>query len=285
MLQETLQSLTRRIEKAGGLDELADTLAKLLDPPTRQPLVKKTLSGTWLSHRLHPALVTVPLGAWTGAATLDLLEDERARYGADAMVTLGVLAAVPTALAGASDWVDTYGGAKRVGLVHLLLNTAALGLYSASMAARLVGARRAGRVLAFTGLGTVTASAWLGGHLSYVQGVGVDRRAFQHLPSDWTATLAEDELPAETPRVATVDGTEILLYRRDGRLYALANRCVHEGGPLNEGTFDGRCVVCPWHGSTFRLTDGVVERAPASAPQPVLDARVSKGMIEVRARH
>ena len=284
MLQAAVQALTKVIERAAGLDGLAGSVSKLLDPLIRPPLVRKLLSGTWWGHRLHPAAVTVPIGAWTGAATLDLLGDERGEYGADAMVTLGLVASLPSALSGASDWVDTYGESKRVGLVHATLNTAALGLYGASLVARLAGRRKAGRTLAYAGLGTVAASSWLGGHMSYVQGVGIDRRAFQHLPGDWSAALPESELADDAPAKVTVDGAEVLLYRSGGRLYALSNTCGHEGGPLNEGTFEGGCVVCPWHGSTFRLADGIVERAPASAPQPVLDTRVSNGMIEVRAR-
>jgi nitrite reductase/ring-hydroxylating ferredoxin subunit len=284
MLQAAVQGLTKRIERWTALDGLADTVSGLLDPLTRPEPVKKLLSGTWLGHRLHPAVVTVPIGAWSGAAVLDLLDDERADYGADAMVVVGLAASLPSALAGASDWVDTYGESKRVGLVHLTLNVAAVSLYSASAAARVLGRRKAGRALALTGLGTVAVSAWLGGHMSYVQAVGVDRRAFQHLPADWTPALADEELPDSTPRVAKVNDTEVLLYRHEGRLYALANRCGHEGGPLAEGEFDGQCVVCPWHGSTYRLADGFVVRAPASAPQPVLDARVNNGMIEVRAQ-
>jgi nitrite reductase/ring-hydroxylating ferredoxin subunit len=284
MLQAAVQALTKRIERWRALDGLADAVSGLLDPLTRPAPVKKLLSGTWWGHRLHPAAVAVPIGAWSGAAVLDVLDDERADYGADAMVAVGLAASLPSALSGASDWVDTYGGSKRVGLVHLTLNVAAVGLYGASLTARVLGRRKAGRALALTGLGTVAASSWLGGHMAYVQAVGIDRRAFQHLPADWTPALADEELPDSTPKVAKAGEAEVLLYRREGRLYALAARCVHEGGPLVEGKFDGRCVVCPWHGSTFRLADGLVERAPASAPQPVLDARVNNGMIEVRAQ-
>ena len=284
MLQATLQAVSRWIERAKVLDGAADAVSRVVQPLRQGVLVKQLLSGTWLLHRLHPAAVTVPLGAWVGASTLDLMADERAEYGADVMVALGLTAALPSAASGLSDWADTYGPAKRVGLVHATLNTAAVGLYGASLAARAMGRRRAGRALALGGLGTVTAGAWLGGHLSYVEGVGVDRRAFHHFPEDWAPAMADAELPEATPKVAEVGEAKILLYRRGGQLYALSNTCGHEGGPLNEGTFDDRCVVCPWHGSTFRLADGIVERAPASAPQPVLDTRVNAGMIEVRLR-
>ena len=50
-----------------------------------------------------------------------------------------------------------------------------------------------------------------------------------------------------------------------------------------EGRFADGCVTCPWHGSTFRLEDGKVVRGPAAFSQPVYEARVTDGKIEVRA--
>jgi nitrite reductase/ring-hydroxylating ferredoxin subunit len=68
----------------------------------------------------------------------------------------------------------------------------------------------------------------------------------------------------------------------------LSDHCAHLGGPLHQGrltSVDGAtCVVCPWHGSTFRLSDGAVVHGPATARQPAFDTRVSDtGMIQVRA--
>ena len=40
-----------------------------------------------------------------------------------------------------------------------------------------------------------------------------------------------------------------------------------------EGTLEDGCVVCPLHGSRFRLEDGSVERGPATYPQPRWESR------------
>jgi nitrite reductase/ring-hydroxylating ferredoxin subunit len=64
----------------------------------------------------------------------------------------------------------------------------------------------------------------------------------------------------------------------------LENTCSHAGGPLNEGTVEGGDVICPWHGSRFRLRDGAVAGGPATFPQPHLEARKVAGRIQVRGR-
>jgi nitrite reductase/ring-hydroxylating ferredoxin subunit len=57
-------------------------------------------------------------------------------------------------------------------------------------------------------------------------------------------------------------------------------------GPLADGEVtvvdEEPCVVCPWHGSTYRLSDGAVRRGPATMPQPVLAVRVVDGRVEAR---
>jgi nitrite reductase/ring-hydroxylating ferredoxin subunit len=95
--------------------------------------------------------------------------------------------------------------------------------------------------------------------------------------------LGETELgEGEHRRVAAGEAT-VLLVRDRGRVHALANTCSHAGGPLDEGRFATGCVVCPWHGSTFRLVDGSIVRGPASTPQPSYETRARAGKIEVRS--
>lgn len=279
-----LESAIRRLEEATALDEPAGKLAEVVAAGTRPRLVKNALSGSWLGHRFHPLLVMLPLGSWSGALLFDGIGTARARYAADVLVGAGVVSAVPTAAAGLSDWADTMPEERRVGLVHASFNTLALLCYSASLVARLLGKRKPGVALSLVGAGAVSVGGYLGGHLSYVLAVGVERKRFAGGPREWTAVLDAAELEDGRPRVVRAGDAEVMLYRDGGRLHALSAHCTHHGGPLSEGTFADGCVTCPWHGSTFRLTDGKVVRAPAAASQPVYDTRVSNGKIEVRAR-
>ena len=278
-----LEKAMKRLEEAEALDQPAQKLADVVHAATRPRLVKNALSGTWLGHRFHPLLVELPIGFWSGALMFDMIATRRARWAADVLVGSGVVAAVPTAAAGLSDWADTFGGPKRIGLVHASCNTLALLSYSGSLVARLLGRRKAGVGLSLVGATAISVGGYLGSHLSYVQGVGVERKWLAGGPKDWTAVLDAGELQEATPRVVRAGDTEVVLYREGNRINALWATCTHEGGPLAEGHFADGCVRCPWHGSTFRLADGKVVRGPAAASQPVYEARVTDGKVEVRA--
>ena len=62
------------------------------------------------------------------------------------------------------------------------------------------------------------------------------------------------------------DGVEILICNVDGRLYAIEDVCTHDGGPLDQGTLEGACVVCPRHGATFDVRTGDALTLPAVVP-------------------
>ena len=270
-----------------AVDGLAQKLAKAVRDLKRPPKVDEALSGTWLGHPVHPLLILLPMGSWTSAVLLDWLGGEDAETAADLLLGAGLAAAVPTVATGYADWADTEPASdtvRRVGLVHAALNGTAAALFAASLAARAGGSRGRGKLLALLGMGAVSAGGYLGGHLTYAEGVGVDTTTFEAYPDSWTPALADAALGEGELRAADVDGTAIVLARRGGRVYALSNTCVHRKGSLADGELVGDCVKCPLHGSTFRLEDGAVEQGPAAYPQPVLEARVNDGSIEVRAR-
>lgn len=279
------EDVARVIEQSGGLNSLGKTLGVGFATVVRPGAVKDLLSGTWLGHPAHPMLTDLPIGAWTSAFLLDVLGGEPSRRAADALVGVGVLAALPTALTGLSDLSDIVNEEERsVGTAHALGNTLTLVLYGVSYLARRRGSRRTGIALSVLGATALTGAGFLGGHLAYRRGIGVDQTAFETRFDDWTAVLAEDDLPEDKPRRVMVSGTNVMLYRHGGRIHALANRCTHRGGPLHKGRFEGGNVTCPWHRSTFRLEDGSIVRGPATAPQPSYEVRVQQGTIEVRTR-
>ncbi|WP_037820998.1 Rieske 2Fe-2S domain-containing protein [Streptomyces sp. NRRL B-3229] len=282
--ENRLLRLLARLEREPRLDPVADTLgAGIRSLPLGR--ARDVLHGTWLGHPVHPLLVQVPIGSWLSAAVLDLRKDRPREAGL--LVGLGLAAAAPAALTGAVDWAELNPPQKRVGLVHALSNTAAVTLYSASLGCRATGRTRAGRTLGFLGLTAVGAGGLLGGHLAYRQAAGANHaEAVPHLVTEgWHRIGALDDLPPGLPVRRSVDDVPVMVLRgTDGAIHALADQCSHLAGPLSEGTVSDGCVQCPWHGSVFRLSDGLNVRGPAVAPQPAFEARVVDGQVEVRLR-
>src|SRR5438270_13548634 len=120
------------------------------------------------------------------------------------------------------------------------------------------------------------------------------------MPEAVVAALTEDVL--EGGRVVVdVDGTEIGIFRLDGRLYAWENRCAHLGGPVCQGTLMNRVferldgdkrslgddfgpqlhIVCPWHGYEYDVRTGAHPADPAARLRAV-EVQEQEGEILVR---
>jgi nitrite reductase/ring-hydroxylating ferredoxin subunit/uncharacterized membrane protein len=278
------------IKKQDWLEPIADrlqaTVAAALDGPVG-PKIANVLHGTWLGHPFHVVLTDVPIGAWTTAAVLDLIEEKTHSRaigrGADAAITLGLVGAAATAITGLADWSKIGGGQpRRIGLVHGLLNVTATACYITSLCLRRNRSRDAGRQSAWLGLFVSSLAAYLGGHLVYKEQIGVDHTANYSPPENFITVLGETELPENQLRRVDANGKPVLLVRRGQRIYAIAETCSHLGGPLSEGKLEDTSVRCPWHGSCFSLEDGRVLEGPSVHAQPVLETRVSDGQIQVR---
>ena len=273
-----LTELIGKLEGLEALDGVSDRIAGFVNSAVGP--AKSLLSGTWLEHPLHPLLTDLPIGCWSGAVILDLFGGSGAADAVDPLVGLGALAAVPAAVSGLSDWADSYGPERRVGVVHAVANVTGLGLFAVS----LMAGHRSARRLRLLGLVAVSAGGYLGGHLSFGRGVGVDHQAFLEKPSEWVDALEADGLEEATPTLAEAGGARVMLYRRGTQIYAISDVCPHAAGPLHEGSVDDElCVTCPWHGSRFRLSNGRAVHGPASAPAAVYQARVEDGKVQVRA--
>jgi nitrite reductase/ring-hydroxylating ferredoxin subunit len=74
----------------------------------------------------------------------------------------------------------------------------------------------------------------------------------------FTATgVSEGDLRAKGRKVVRRAGKQVLLLAAADRIFAIANRCPHEGYPLSEGTEGPGCVLtCNWHNWKFDLASG-----------------------------
>jgi len=80
--------------------------------------VRNVLNGTNIGHPLHPAVATVPVGAWTAAVALDVVDmlSPRPAGFRDATrltVGVGVAGSAAAALTGLADWQYTHDETRR----------------------------------------------------------------------------------------------------------------------------------------------------------------------------
>ena len=107
-----------------------------------------------------------------------------------------------------------------------------------------------------------------------------------------------DELGPGDRVIVEIDGREICVFNVDGEFHALANYCVHQGGPACEGLLsgtlavdddfelvysrEGRVLSCPWHGWEFDVTTGE-HLSHTGYRLPTYDVEVEDDGIYVRA--
>jgi nitrite reductase/ring-hydroxylating ferredoxin subunit len=202
---------------------------------------------------------------------------------ADVSLRIGTAAAFGAALTGWADWSDTKDGPKRVGIVHAALNGLAVTGYLASLALRGGNRRRMGAFVAIGSYMAASASAYLGGELSSGMLLGT-KHTFtpKEPPDEFVRVCKESDVPDGGLKRADVSGIAVLLSRSGTVVSAVANACTHRGGPLDEGTREGDCVRCPWHGARFDLRDGSVREGPATFPLAPFEVRILDGHIELR---
>jgi nitrite reductase/ring-hydroxylating ferredoxin subunit/uncharacterized membrane protein len=272
------------LESVEAFDEIALKIAQAVSKAVPVGPRRDVLGGTWLGHALHPPLTDVVVGSFTSATLLALLGGDDKGRASERLIGVGLAAAAPTVASGLTDWAYTVFGDRRarpVGLVHASANLTASTLYAASVVARRRGAQRRGKLLALAGGAVLTAGGYLGGHLSFTRGVGVNETTFDPGPDDWTEIDA-GELEEGKPKGVIAGDTPVLLFSHRGHMHAIHDRCSHRGCLLSAGEVDGHSVTCPCHGSRFSLLDGSVERGPATAPQPAFEVRESEGRVAVR---
>lgn len=274
----------QRSQRLDGTIQVLSAIVHRVLPPGR---VKDALHGVPTGHPAHPALTDLPVGCWTSVAILDLLPGTR--YASQVLVAAGLAGAVPTALTGLADWSELHRDQQRVGLVHALGTISASVLYATSLMARGQGRDLAGKALGYAGLGALIAGAYLGGHLAFRQAAGASHAdQLAHLaPLGWHDLCSVDELPDGWPVHRRLGYISLFVLRTGEEINVLADRCAHLAGPLHQGRIvtgdDEVCVVCPWHGSTFRVRDGSVVHGPATGRQPAFETRImDDNIVQVR---
>jgi len=84
----------------------------------------------------------------------------------------------------------------------------------------------------------------------------------------------KSDIPEGRVMVVEVGDEEVALCNVNGEIYAIANLCTHDHGPLNAGHLYGEEIECPRHGARFNVRTGEVKVLPAVMPLPTFDVSV-----------
>jgi nitrite reductase/ring-hydroxylating ferredoxin subunit len=100
--------------------------------------------------------------------------------------------------------------------------------------------------------------------------------------SVWIAVAETGALEPGTVRKAQAGAATLALVCTEEGVFALDNACVHEGGPLGEGSVEGTTVACPLHGWKFEAKTGRC-LTDARHRQRTYETRIDQGQVWVRA--
>lgn len=89
------------------------------------------------------------------------------------------------------------------------------------------------------------------------------------------------EVPRGRAKIVEVRDEDIVLCNVEGEIYAIANVCTHDDGPLGEGYLIGDEIECPRHGARFNVKTGQVTVLPAIVPVPTFEVKIEGDTVYV----
>jgi nitrite reductase/ring-hydroxylating ferredoxin subunit len=73
---------------------------------------------------------------------------------------------------------------------------------------------------------------------------------------DFVKVARKEEIPPGNGKTVDVAGVPVAIFNVGGMFHATHDTCLHQQGPLGEGTLDGNNVTCPLHGWEYDVTSG-----------------------------
>ena len=90
------------------------------------------------------------------------------------------------------------------------------------------------------------------------------------------------EIPNGERIFVEIDELNIVVFNLAGKLYAIADLCSHDDGPLGDGELESdHEIICPRHGARFDIRDGKAKTLPANIDIPAYPIRISDGLVEI----
>jgi len=99
------------------------------------------------------------------------------------------------------------------------------------------------------------------------------------MSSEWVDIGGADSVSEAAPLPLEIDGNAVVIVRCGKELYAVEDRCTHDGESLGGAEVENCEIVCPRHGSHFCLRTGEALTPPAYEPLRTYRVREQDGRI------
>jgi len=99
--------------------------------------------------------------------------------------------------------------------------------------------------------------------------------------SSWVLAIEEDKLIEDSMHVAFPKGISIILIKKEGKIYAVSNKCAHMACPLSGGTLVDHTLTCPCHDWKYDIRTGEFLHAK-EIKIPIYQWKLDKGKIFVK---
>ncbi|HEY7963246.1 MAG TPA: Rieske 2Fe-2S domain-containing protein [Steroidobacteraceae bacterium] len=95
----------------------------------------------------------------------------------------------------------------------------------------------------------------------------------------WIDVGDADAVSEARPLGVEVDGVAVVVVRCGPELYAVEDRCTHDGESLGEAQVEDCQIICPRHGAHFCLRSGEALTPPAYEPLRTYRVREQHGRL------
>lgn len=99
------------------------------------------------------------------------------------------------------------------------------------------------------------------------------------MSGNWVDVGPIDAVSETEPFSVEVDGFAVVVVRCGTELYAVEDRCTHDGEPLAGAEVESCEIICPRHGARFCLRTGEALTPPAYEPVRTFRVREQDGRV------